>query len=96
MVRAAFRHGRGELDILFRARTEDGGTLVRGDAKRFHVRRKVTSVVLIPFNASKAFAAEFTTTRRDRCQGKREIDAGFTGSAAQDFSTRDVDFSPRA
>lgn len=33
MVRAALRHGRGELDILFRAGTENGGTLVRGDAK---------------------------------------------------------------
>jgi hypothetical protein len=32
MVFAAFRHGRGELDVLFRARTKNGGTLVRGDA----------------------------------------------------------------
>jgi len=31
VVWAAFRNGRGELDILFRAGTENGGTLVRGD-----------------------------------------------------------------
>ena len=33
VVCAAFRNGRGELDILFRAGTENGGTLVRGDAR---------------------------------------------------------------
>ena len=32
VVCAAFRNGRGELDILFRAGTENGGTLVRDDA----------------------------------------------------------------
>ena len=32
VVCAAFRNGRAELDVLFRPRTENGGTLVRGDA----------------------------------------------------------------
>ena len=32
LVRAAFRIGRGELDVLFRARTANGGALVRSDA----------------------------------------------------------------
>ena len=32
LVRAAFRIGRGKLDVLFRARTANGGTLVRSDA----------------------------------------------------------------
>src|SRR5580765_2706282 len=31
VVCAAFRYGRGELDILFRAGPENGGTLVRDD-----------------------------------------------------------------
>src|SRR5437667_2031055 len=57
VVCAAFRDGRGEFDILFRARTENGGTLVRGDTGRFHVRRKVTPTVLIPLNAGKIVAA---------------------------------------
>ena len=33
VVCAAFRNGRGELDVLFRAGTENGRTLVRGDAE---------------------------------------------------------------
>ena len=33
LVRAAFRIGRGELNILFRAGTANGGTLVRSDAE---------------------------------------------------------------
>ena len=31
LVCAAFRFGRGKLDILFRAGAENGGALVRGD-----------------------------------------------------------------
>ena len=92
MVCAAFRDGRGEFDILFRARTENGGTLVRGDTGRFHVRRKVTPTVLIPLNTGKIVAPGFTKARRDKRQGKREVDAGFTGSAAQKFSALNVDF----
>ena len=93
MVCAAFRNGRGELDILLRARTENGRTLVRGYAGRFHIRRKVTPTVLLPLDIGKVLAAGFTAARRDRCQGTRKIDAGFTGSAVQNFSARDGDFS---
>jgi len=32
LVCAAFRFGRGKLDVLFRAGTENGGALVRCDA----------------------------------------------------------------
>ncbi len=33
LVRATFRIGRGKLDVLFRARTANGGTLVRSDTE---------------------------------------------------------------
>src|SRR5437667_10866992 len=47
LVRAAFRFGRGKLDVLFRARTANGRALVRSDAGGFHVRRKVAPTVFL-------------------------------------------------
>src|SRR5215831_4398585 len=40
LVCAAFRIGRGKLDVLFRARAANGGALVCCDAGRFHIRRE--------------------------------------------------------
>src|SRR2546423_5373652 len=39
LVCAAFRFGRGKLDVLFGAGTANGGALVRCDAGSFHLRR---------------------------------------------------------
>ena len=44
MICATPRNRRGKLYILFRARTENGRALVRSDAGRFHVRRKITQL----------------------------------------------------
>src|SRR5262249_25748596 len=91
LVRAAFRLGRGELDILFSAGTANGGALVRSDAEEVHVRCKVASTVFVSFDTGQTVAAGFATARRDGRERKREIDTGFAGSAAQNVSAPNVD-----
>ena len=93
MVRTAFRLGGGKLDVLFRAGTATGGALVCNDARSFHVRCKVASIVLVPLDTGEAVAAGPAKTRRDGCEGQSEIDSGFAGSIDQILSPPDVDYS---
>src|SRR4029077_1279739 len=90
LVLAAFRVGRGKLDVLFRAGTENGGALVRCDAELFHVLCKVTSIVFVSFDTGEIVAAGFAKARRNGRQRQSEIDTGLAGSAAQKFSARNI------
>ena len=82
LVRAPFRIGRSELDVLFRARNATGRALVCSHAGRLHVRRKVAPTIFVSLNTGKAIAAGFAKERGDGRGREREIDTGFAGSDA--------------
>ena len=71
VVCAAFRFGRDKLDVLFRARAENGGAVVRCDAGWFHVRCKTASTVFVSFDEGEAVAARFTKPGRSGCERER-------------------------
>ena len=93
VVCAAFRFGRGELDILFRAGAENGRAVVRCDAGWFHVRRKIASTVFVSLDAGKAVAGSFAKPRGDGREREGQTDARRAGGATEGFSARDRNLS---
>lgn len=93
LVRAAFRFGRGKLDVLFRAGTENGGAMVRCNTGWFQVRRKIAPAVFVSLHASEVVAARFTKPRGDRREREGESDARRAGGPAKNFPARDRNVS---
>src|SRR5262249_11984051 len=67
------------------ARAENGGAVVRCDAERLHVRRKIASAVFVSLDTCEAAAARSTRPRGDRRERKGRTDARRAGGAAKIF-----------
>ena len=93
VVCAAFRFGRGKLDVLFRARAKNGRAMVRGDTGWLHVRRKTAPAVFVSLDAGETVASRFTTPRGDGREREGPNNPRRAGGAAKSFSARDRNLS---